>query len=157
MRMTYLLAFAALMLAGCASAPQQDRYCEGFGLKPGDGEYAKCTQYYFQQQAVFDKDLGYCKAEADVTYPPSLYSRPYSYPVRTHSIYGGFGRTEMVHMGADYQQHAALDAKRMEIIAPCMQMRGWNSPVTWQAGRHAENTRPMFQPLPRLVPPLPWQ
>lgn len=145
-----------LVLAGCASTPSEVDYCRSLGVEQGNPEYARCTQYYFEQDAAFRADRTICSQEADLTYPPTLYSRPMSYPVRVFSPYG-YPRTEMVHVGADYQQIAQVDALRMRIIGPCMQSRGWNSPGSWQAGRHPVNMRPMNQPKPGAVPPLPWQ
>lgn len=145
-----------LVVAGCASAPTEVDYCRSLGVEQGHPEYANCTAYYFDQDAAFKADRTICSQEADMTYPPTLYSRPMSYPVRVFSPYG-FSRTEMVHVGADYQQIAQVDALRMRIIGPCMEARGWNSPGSWQAGRHPVNMRPIKQPKPALVPPLPWQ
>lgn len=126
-----ILLFA--MLASCAT-PQED-YCARYNVHPGDGEYGNCTRYFDQQQAMFQTDRAVCSVEADRTYPKSLYSRPTSFPVR-YVGRGGFGHTEMVHVGADYQQIAEVDRLRMTIIEPCMQQRGWNSGATWTAGRH---------------------
>lgn len=145
-----------LLLASCASSPTEVDYCRGLGVEQGNPEYANCTQYYFEQDASFRADRAICDQEADMTYPRTLYSRPTSYPVRVYSPYGGFARTEMVHVGADYQQIAQVDALRMRIIAPCMESRGWNSGLNWQAGRHPVNMRPIKQPKPAVVPPLPW-
>lgn len=151
-----------LVLAGCASAPDEQDYCRSFGVGSDHPEFAKCTQFYFQQEAEFRADRAICAREADRTYPPSLYSRPMSYPVRSYGpgigfgagpfgySHGGFPRTEMVHVGADYQQIAEVDRLRMTIIQPCMQKLGWNSGETWQAGRAAKITRPT---APK---PLPW-
>ena len=162
-----------LSLAGCASAPDEADYCRGFGVEEGNPEFAKCTQYYFQQQAVFDADRAVCNAEADKTYPPTLYSRPTSYPARFYGGrgfgtgvgfsrggmglgfgsggYGGFGsHTEMVHQGADYQQIAEVDRLRMTIIEPCMRQRGWASGATWQSGRVAPTKAVPAKPLPWL-------
>jgi len=130
------LALLFLLLAASCGNPQDD-YCESFGVREGDVEYGKCSQYFSQQQALFSSDRAVCALQADQTYPPSLYSRPYSYPVRFYGGRGGFAHTEMVHVGADYQQNAEVDRLRMRIIEPCMQARGWNSGATWQAGRHA--------------------
>lgn len=141
---------ALLLLGGCAGSPTEADYCRGFGIEPGNPEYARCTQYYFEQDAAFRADGAICAQEADMTYPQSLYSRPTSFPVRVYGARGGFPHTEMVHVGADYQQIAQVDALRMRIIAPCMQKRGWVSPTSWQAGRTA---RPQAAPNA----PLPWQ
>lgn len=145
-----------LLLAACT--PPEVEYCQALGTSPHD--MTACTQHYFQQEAAFQHDLRFCAAEADVTYPQSLYSEPYSYPARFYGGYGtgvgfgmargpagiGFGgmpRTEMVHVGADYQHNARVDALRMNIIQPCMQARGWNSGTTWQAGRVSGPAKPL--------------
>lgn len=147
--MRALAACCLLVVMGCT--PAEHGYCEGFGLKQGEAEYSKCLSYYYQQQALFDADRAQCAAQADVTYPRSLYSQPQSFPMRT---WGPFGpRTEMVHQGADYRQHAELDALRMRIIQPCMDQRGWLSPSSWQAGRH---TGPRMSQLDPNGAGLPW-
>lgn len=133
MKRLFLLPF--LLLATSCTAPE-NQYCDSFGLRQGDAEYQKCLGYYFEQQNAFNADRMVCDAQADVTYPPSLYSRPQSFPVRTYGYRDGFAHTEMVHVGTDYQQNAQIDALRMRIIEPCMQSRGWNSGATWTAGRH---------------------
>jgi hypothetical protein len=146
MAMRYALLLSLLLVGSCASP--QNEYCASFGVQEGHPEFGRCLQYYAQQESAFEGDRAVCASQADQTYPPSLYSRPTSYPVR-YPGYGGFGRTEMVHVGADYRVNAQLDALRMRIIEPCMQSRGWNSGATWQAGRHAIT--------PQRVTPLPWQ
>lgn len=169
-----LVPFFLLSLAGCASAPTETDYCRSFGVEQGNPEYAKCTQHYFQQQAAFDAERSVCNAEADRTYPTTLYSRPYSYPARFYGGhgfgsgigfsrggmglgfgsggYGGFGsHTEMVHRGADYQQIAEVDRLRMSIIQPCMQKRGWASGADWQAGRMTPGKAAPAKPLPWLA------
>lgn len=143
-----LVPVALLVLASCASAPDEQDYCRSFGIEGGNPEYAKCTQYYFQQEAEFAADRAVCAREADMVYPTTLYSRPMSYPVRVYSPYGGFPRTEMVHVGADYQQIAEVDRLRMSIIEPCMRKRGWQSGATWQAGRIAPAKAAAAKPLP---------
>lgn len=145
-----LLPLSLLLVANCASAPDEQDYCRSMGIEQGNPEFVNCTQYYFQQQSIFANDRAFCDIEADQTYPRSLYSRPTSYPVRYWGPYGP--RTEMVHVGADYQQIAQVDALRMRIIGPCMQSRGWNSPLTWQAGRMT-NARVVRPTAPK---PLPW-
>lgn len=133
-----------LVLAGCGSS--QNDYCASYGVYEGNPEYGRCLNYYQQQEALFANDRALCALQADQTYPPTLYSRPTSYPVRVYGR-GGFPHTEMVHVGADYQQIAEVDRLRMTIIGPCMQQRGWNSGATWQAGRHAASP-PAGQSLP---------
>ncbi len=161
-----LVPFALLLLASCASAPDEQDYCRSFGVESGNPEFAKCTQYYFQQEAEFRADRSVCSLEADQTYPQSLYSRPYSYPARFYGgsglgfsrgpagfgYGGGFSHTEMVHVGADYQQHAQVDALRMRIIEPCMRKRGWQSGMSWQAGRAV----PAKVVRPTAPKSLPW-
>lgn len=143
--MKRLGAWLLLLASGCTT-PQED-YCASYGVQEGDAEYGNCMRYYEQQQALFSNDRALCALEADQTYPPSLYSRPMSYPVRIYGR-GGFPHTEMVHVGADYQQIAEVDRLRMTIIEPCMQERGWNSGASWQAGRHAGPAK--------ITLPLPW-
>ena len=160
--MKQLLIPALFILAGCASQPSESDYCRSVGVDPGHPEYANCTAYYFQQEAAFAADRAVCDRQADATYPKTLYSRPTSFPVRSYGprfgfgagpfgySHGGFAHTEMVHVGADYQQIAEVDRLRMSIIQPCMQTRGWQSGATWQAGRIVSA---------RAVPitPLPWR
>lgn len=159
------LVFVSLLVAvgGCASAPDEQDYCRSYGVEQGNPEFAKCTDHYFQQEAIFGADRAVCDREADITYPKSLYSRPTSYPARFYGGSGigfsrggfgggygglGFGRTEMVHVGADYQQIAEVDRLRMTIIEPCMRKRGWQSGQTWQAGRIAPTKAVPSKPLP---------
>lgn len=146
-----LFPISLMLLASCATVPDEQDYCRSFGVEQGNPEFVSCTQYYFQQQALFQGDRAACAIEADQTYPRSLYSRPTSYPVRVYNPYGGFPRTEMVHVGADYQQIAQVDALRMRIIGPCMQARGWNSPLSWQAGR-TTNARVVRPTAPKSLP-----
>lgn len=158
--MKYLLPIMLMSFLGACNGQSPNPeigYCAQYGVKPGDAEYQNCYQYFYAQQAAFDHDRGICEAEADGTYPPSLYSRPNSFPVRYYGARGGFPRTSMVHVGTDYQHNAQVDALRMRIIGPCMQVRGWNSASDWQAGRHPANMYPLKQPQPLPVPPLPWQ
>ncbi len=147
-----LLPLLLLSLTSCVGAPDEMDYCRSMGVEQGNPEFVSCTQYYFQQEAAFGGDRAVCDLDADLTYPRSLYSRPTSYPVRVYNPYGGFAHTEMVHVGADYQQIAQVDALRMRIIGPCMQARGWNSPLTWQAGRHT-NAKVV---KPKASQSLPW-
>lgn len=152
------LALAALALLASCSPPEED-YCAGFGVNPGHGEYAKCTSYYFQQQAAFGADRAVCDSQADLTYPPTLYDNGGWAHVRGHYYGGRFYGGESVRIPPDYQKNAQVDALRMRIIQPCMQSRGWNSGATWQAGRHAGPApAPIFTPVPPVVAPsnLPW-
>lgn len=158
--MKHLLISALLVVAGCASQPTESDYCRSLGVDSGHPEYANCTGYYFQQEAAFAADRAVCDQQAEATYPKSLYSRPTSFPVRSYGprfgfgagpfgySHGGFSRTEMVHVGADYQQIAEVDRLRMSIIQPCMQKRGWQSGATWQAGRIAPVKAVTTKPLP---------
>lgn len=163
--MKFLLVPALLLaLAGCASTPSEQEYCRSFGLDQGNPEFAKCIEFYYQQEGQFRADRAVCDAEADRTYPKSLYSRPMSYPVRTFGsgigfgagpfgagYGGGFSRTQFVHVGADYQQIAEVDRLRMTIIQPCMRKMGWESGQTWQAGRIAATKAAPQKPLPWLT------
>ncbi len=143
-----LLPLLLIGLAGCSSPPDEQDYCRSFGVESGNPEFVRCTQYYFQQEAAFAADRAVCAREADQVYPTTLYSRPMSYPVRVYSPYGGFARTEMMHVGADYQQIAEVDRLRMSIIHPCMRKLGWESGATWQAGRIAPSKAVLVKPLP---------
>jgi hypothetical protein len=147
MRMRYLLGITALIgLASCT--PPELSYCQKMNAPPN--ELDKCTAYYFQQETAFNADLAVCSAEADQTYPPTLYSGWGT--ARVHGgMYGGrWYSGESISVPPDYQQNAQLDELRLRIIEPCMQKRGWNSGVTWEAGRRTPA-------LTRKSTPLPWQ
>lgn len=148
--MRKLAAVFLFALAAC-SGPNEHDYCDGFGIPRTDPEYARCINYYFDQEAAFNNDRFGCDLEADKTYPPSLYSRPTHYVV--HGGFGPYGHygSQIVHTGADYQLNAQVDALRMRIVEPCMQAKGWNSGATWQAGRKLGN-KPMKAPSSSL----PW-
>jgi hypothetical protein len=127
-------ALLVLLLGSCAS-PADVQYCTGFGFPVADPEYARCLDYFHQQQALFDTDHAVCSAEANYTYPPSLYDRGhYEY------VHGGFGPRgwyggQEVRVSPDYAHNAEVDNLRMRIIQPCMQAHGWLSGQSWQAGR----------------------
>ena len=136
--MRRLIWLPILLLAACG-APNEVDYCKNQGVAPGSAEYGQCVQFYFREEASFRSDRVVCDAEADRTYPQSLYSRPSFYHVP--HMYVGMGSRGSygggwVDVPTDYQQNTELDALRMRIIQPCMQKRGWNSGSTWQAGRH---------------------
>ncbi len=119
------------LLASCT--PPEVEYCQRVGAPPGD--MGQCTQHYFQQEAAFSNDRKVCEAEADKTYPPTLYSGWGTALVHRH--YGrGFTSVEQVSVPPDYHKNQQVDALRMRIIEPCMQALGWNSGATWEAGRH---------------------
>lgn len=118
------------LLAACT--PPELEYCRSMGAPPS--EMAACTQYFFQQEAAFSSDRFICDSEADRTYPRSLYSDWGTALVHNHRD-DGFTSVEQVSIPPDHQKNAQLDGLRMQIIEPCMQSRGWNSGLTWQAGR----------------------
>ncbi len=146
-----LAVLALALLAACT--PGDVDYCRGFGVE-GTAEYGKCISYYHEQEALFGNDMSVCSLEADGTYPPTLYD----YGHYEH-IMGGYGpRGEwysgtMIRVEPDYQHNAQVDSLRMRIIAPCMDARGWNSPTSWQAGRHAVTRAGKAAKLAKL----PWQ
>lgn len=136
----HILPVAALLLAACT--PADIDYCRQFGVA-GTAEYGNCLEYYQQQEAAFGADYRVCASEADATYPPTLYDRGGFSPV----VGGGFGRYPyysggFVSVEPDHHHNAEVDRLRARIIAPCMEARGWNSPRSWQAGRHAVKPAP---------------
>ncbi len=144
---------SGLMLAALsACTPPEIQYCSKFGVS-GTPEYAKCVGYYQQQDALFTADARFCSAQADVTYPPTLYDYGHFEPTMGGGFsYGGryIGPPPVIDVPPDYRHNAELDALRMRIIAPCMDARGWNSPTDWQAGRHAVTAA-------KPTAKLPWQ
>lgn len=150
-----ILFLTFLYLAACTPADEQ--YCQRFGVG-GTTEFAKCLDYFHAQEAAFGADYQQCALEADYTYPRTLYDNG-----RTVHFTGGFyggryfgGGTEFIQ--PDYYHNAQVDALRQRIIEPCMQSRGWNSGLTWQAGRHAVSGKATFKPQPPPRPaPLPWR
>ena len=139
-----------LMLAACT--PGDVQYCRRFGVE-NTPEYGTCLSYYHQQDAAFDADASLCNIEADGIYPPYLYDYGHDVPVPGYFAPRGLlvgGGIE--HVPPDYLHNAQVDDLRMRIIAPCMAARGWNSPTTWQAGRHAVSVKPKTTPQK-----MPWQ
>jgi hypothetical protein len=148
--MRHFLIVSLLILAACET-PEDVAYCQRLGVNPQHAEYGRCMDYFHAQDAAFRADLVSCDAEADVTYPPTLYDTG-----RTAWADGGFwaGRyqpSQTIFIEPDYQHNAQVDALRQRIITPCMQSKGWKSGDSWEAGRMA--------PQPRQKPanaPLPW-
>lgn len=145
----YIVILSLCITSACA-APET-LYCDSLGVHQGSAEYPKCTGYYFQQQAEFGNARAACEAEADKTYPPTLYSQG------TWAMgYDPWGHPEMVPIQPDWQQNHALDEIRMgRIVEPCMQALGWNSGRDWRAGHRAVSKAKR----PPLLPPaqaLPW-
>jgi hypothetical protein len=123
------------LLAGCT--PEDEAYCRSYGVEDTP-EYSKCMNYYHAQQAAFEADRAVCDTKADLTYPQSLYDHGHLEPVMGGAFIAGHytPMTQYVSVGPDFQKNAQLDDLRMRIIAPCMAAYGWNSPETWQAGKH---------------------
>jgi hypothetical protein len=146
--MRSFLAIAVLALLAASCTPPELRYCQSVNAPVS--QLDQCTSYYFQQEAAFQSDLQFCSAEADQTYPPTLYSGWGTALVHNH-YRGGFGSVEQIEVPPDYQRNAQLDALRFRIIDPCMQSRGWNSGASWQAGRHQPGTGAKSKTLPWSV------
>lgn len=151
MRSFFLMMAGVLVLAGCDTNPELG-YCKALGVGPGSSEFGNCTQYYFQQEAAFQADRDQCSAEADMTYPQSLYSG-WGWAHVHGGMYGGrWHSAEMVEVPPDYEKNAQIDQLRDRIIEPCMQARGWVSGRDWRAGH-----RPVAAPRPaRTADGLPW-
>ncbi len=143
--MRRLFALIVLLAAAAACTPADQQYCNNLGVG-GTAEYANCMDYYHTQEAAFNADREVCDAEADETYPRSLYDRGRHQPVfyggggwggrgRYGHPYGGFGGMSSVYVEPDPYHNAEVTALRNRIVEPCMAARGWNSPNSWQAGR----------------------
>ena len=52
----------------------------------------------------------------------------------------------------DYRKNAEIDQLRLRIVGPCMAVKGWNSPTSWQAGRHAVAVAPVRKTPVATVP-----
>lgn len=134
----------AVLLLLSACTPADISYCNQFGVA-GTAEFSKCIAYYQQEEAAFGADRAVCSAQADETYPQTLYDRGGFAHVGIGSGFGGFGGRfhgaglgyggGVVSVPPDYYHNAEVDRLRARIITPCMQARGWNSPNSWQAGR----------------------
>lgn len=160
--MRKLVLLSLLCMATACAGPSENNYCAGYGISPGHPEYPKCSQYYFEQDALFRADRAVCDLKADELYPMSLYSRSSYYPRSgLYTGFGGWGGHHGSWVGLhqsfgggyddDYGQHAEVDRLRMNIIEPCMQQHGWNSGTTWMAGRHSVSR------VKTKAKPLPWQ
>lgn len=127
---------AAVIVGLTSCTPADVEYCNQYGVYAGDNEFPKCMSYYHQQENAFMADASVCSAQADQIYPPTLYDYGHSGLVRSYDPYRGFSHIEHVDVPPDYYHNAQVDQLRMRIIGPCMDSHGWNSPTTWQAGRH---------------------
>ena len=129
-----MLGLIALGLGACTPADEQ--YCQSYGVG-GTPEFGKCLDYYHQQQAVFGAARADCDLQADATYPRSLYDNGGYVPVMGGPWGGPFGPPGgYAFVEPDYRRNAQIDQLRLRIVGPCMSAKGWNSPVSWQAGRH---------------------
>lgn len=172
MRRLMVMGFMGIALAACTPADEQ--YCRSFGVD-GTTEHRKCLDYYHREQAAFDADRRVCDAEADLTYPPSLYDRGHTEHVLGGGFGSGFGRhgygrhggwggqyygAQTVFVGPDLAQNAEVDRLRLRIVEPCMQARGWNSGTSWQAGNQLVTpVKRKAVSLPKPIKsalPLPW-
>lgn len=148
--------FLTLFILGGCQAPADVAYCERLGITPNHSEYANCMQYFHRQNNAFQSDYAVCSAEADKTYPQSLYDEGET--VWSDGGYWGdnYVPGELITIEPDAQHNAEVDNLRQRIIRPCMQSRGWKSGTSWEAGR--------MKPLPRsampknspATKPLPW-
>ena len=154
-----LRALAALTTLGLLAActPPEVEYCRGFGVE-GTPEYGKCISYYNQQEQVFGADRASCALEADRTYPPSLYDTGGFARVYSGAGYWGgpYYGSHVVSVPPDYARNAEVDRLRLRIIGPCMQAKGWNSAVTWQAGRSSMKAAPKTKAAKSSGSALPW-
>lgn len=134
-----IVLFATLM-AACAPAPDVS-YCQRYGEREGTAEYGRCLDYYHQQDGAFQRDLSFCSAQADITYPAALYDEGSR---RTARVYGGAGwgradwdgpDTLWIEEEPDYEHNALVDGLRSQIILPCMNQKGWQSAESWEMGR----------------------
>lgn len=141
MRIVFAVLPLSLLLVGCTPADKE--YCNSFG-PIGTVEYSKCLGYYHEQEAIFGNDRAACDLEADAIYPRTLYDNGRYQPV----FYGargfggwpgsyGYGGVSNVYIEPDYAHNVQVDQLRLRLVGPCMDAKGWNSPLTWQAGRHA--------------------
>lgn len=172
MRHLTIAGFLLMLLAACTPADEQ--YCRSFGVD-GTTEHRKCLEYYHHQQAAFDADRRICDAEADLTYPPTLYDRGHTEQVFQGGFGHGFGHHgygrhgswggqhygfQTVFVGPDLARNAEVDRLRLRIVEPCMQARGWNSGTQWQAGRRpiapTKRTAASSPRAAKAVTPLPW-
>ena len=153
------------LLASCT--PADEEYCQKYDVG-GTPEFGKCLSYYHGQDDWFKADYAACSRQADQTYPRSLYSNGGYVPVISPFGAYGYPHTEYAYGEPDYRHNAEVDALRLRIIGPCMNAKGWNSPKSWQAGRHGAarvSKAPVKAPTTEVdapdVPPsslnsLPW-
>ncbi len=138
--MRKLLSIFGLALAVASCTPPEVDYCRATGASPA--QLDQCTQHYYQEEAAFKSDLRFCSAQADQTYPQSLYSG-----WGTARVHGGIGlggqwrSAQSYTTPPDYQKNDQLDALRSRIIDPCMQDRGWNSGRSWEDGRRVKTSQ----------------
>ncbi len=164
--LAFIVGAILLALTGCTPADQQ--YCNNLGVS-GTTEYTNCMRYYHTQEQEFFADRVVCDAEADETYPRTLYDQGHYQPV-FHG--GGFGASRNLgspHYGGgvstvfvepDHYRNAQVEQLRLRIVRPCMEAHGWNSPDSWQAGRlkFTQKPRKVSTPRPRSdsMNQLPW-
>ena len=148
MRHVFVVLGLGLLVVSCT--PPEVDYCQSTGVPPLQLE--QCTQHYFQQEAAFNHDFTFCAMEADQTYPRSLYSGWGTALVHNRSSRGGFSSVEQVSVPPDHYKNAQVDALRQRIVEPCMQSRGWNSGVTWKAGRRAPGKMSQMNPNGGTMP-----
>ena len=159
---TSLIALIGTVVALAACTPADEQYCNGFGVG-GTAEYGKCLDYFHQQDSWFKADLAQCSAQADQTYPPTLYDRGTMVQAMPTYWAGRYQTPEIIDVPPDAVHNAEVDRLRARIIDPCMYAKGWNSGSSWQAGRHAvtvvHKTAPKSATAPGVTPAmnaLPW-
>ncbi len=162
MRLKKMMVLGLMLSVSACSQRSDVAYCERMGTPPGTPHYASCISHFTSMQNWFNADRMGCSAQADQTYPQSLYDRG-SYGIMRGGIgfghgmwgpagfgnvgFGGFGGgpfwgSRMVDIAPDPFHNAQVDALRMRIIQPCMEAKGWNSGASWEAGRKDKMTRP---------------
>jgi hypothetical protein len=153
--MKRLYIFTLLILSGCQS-PEDVAYCKRLGITPNHSEYANCMQYFHTQNNAFQADYAVCSAEADKTYPRSLYDEGDT--VWSHGGYWGdnYSPGELITIEPDAEHNAEVDNLRQRIIRPCMQSRGWKSGTNWEAGRMKPMSRSAMPKNSPAAKPLPW-
>ncbi len=128
------LALAVLLFTACT--PADADYCRSYGVDPGNPEYTKCIQHFHKQEAWFSSDYSACALQADRLYPRTLYDNWDTAYVHRVDPRSGFVDVDTVSIPPDAYHNAQVDDLRLQIIAPCMDRVGWNSPDSWQTGRH---------------------
>lgn len=129
------LAYIAALLLVAACTPAEQQYCERMATPPGNPEYPKCVQYFFDQTALYRADREICEFEADRVYPRALYD--YGGTARVHGGFGPYGpySARTIDIPPDYARNAMVDQLRAQIVGPCMASKGWRDPFNWEAGK----------------------